>query len=213
MNFDKIRKQVGDTYIDVDGKTCPKQHLDKWLIYEDAKVYAMFILHKLLYIFAEKTKRKLVKLSDILVKRYYEHNNLTETQFSFTFYSFDREIMIEVDEQFTMYYDVNLIDQASLHFKAYLDEKIGTLDKGFEQVIKKYLMKKQGEEIPEGHVKKLLSIGRSVDHPEIERAIELINQAGEKGGKKKKPYYRCKLRNSDTGKYDYLDHSLASIEI
>ena len=107
---------------------------------------------------------------------------------------------------------MNLIDQASIHFKAYLDEKMGDIDKGFEQIIKRMLMKKKGESMPEGNIKKLLTIGRSVDHPEIDEAIELINKAGEQGGKIKKLYYRCKLRNPDTGKYDYLDHNLSSIE-
>ncbi len=212
MNFEQIRKQVGFVWIDVDNETVPRKHLNKWQLYEDAKVYAMFLLHKALYIFAKKAKQKLVNLAEALVKKYYEENKLTEEQLSFTFFSFDRQIMIEIEEQVTVFYDVNLMEQASTHFKAYLDEKLGAIDKGFEQFIKRYLMKKQGEEVPEGHVRKLLSIGRIVDHPEIERAIELINQAGEKGGKKKKPYYRCKLRN-ETGKYDYLDHNLSAIEL
>jgi len=213
MNFEQIRKQAGDVWIDADKETVPRKHLNKWQLYEDAKVYTMFLLHKALYIFTKKTKQKLVNLSEALVKNYYAENKLTEEQLSFTFFSFDRQIMIEIEEQVTIFYDVNLIDQASTHFKAYLDEKIEMTDKGFEQIIKRYLMKKQGEAVPEGHVKKLLSIGKSVDHAEINRAIELINQAGEKGGKKKKPYYRCKLRNSETGKYDYLDHNLSAIEL
>lgn len=213
MDFEKIRRQVGDVWTDGDEQTVPRKHLSKWQIYEDAKVYAMFLLHKALYIFTKKTKEKLIKLSEALIKKYYEENNLTEKQLSFTFYSFDRQIMIEAEEQYTKVYDVNLIDQASTHFKAYLDEKMGEIDKGFEQIIKRMLMKKKGESMPEGNIKKLISLGQVVDHPEIDRAIELINDAGEKGTKIRKLYYRCKLRNPDTGKYDYIDHNLSSIEI
>lgn len=213
MELDKVRRQIGDVWIDSDEQTVQRKHLGKWKLYEDAKVYSMFILHKALYIFTRKTKEKLIKLSDILVKKYYEEHGLTEKQFSFTFYSFDRQVMIEIEEQYMKIYDVNLIDQASLHFKAYLDEKMGSIDKGFEQIIKRMLMKKKGESMPEGNIKKLLSIGKAVDHPEIDKAIELINLAEEQGGKIRKPYYRCKLKNKETGKYDYLDTNLSSIEI
>lgn len=211
MDFNKIKRQVGEIWVDGDGQEVPRKYVSNWQRFEERKVNAIYTIMKKAYEQLRGHKREVVKHADQVIREYYDTHDLEVEQQSFTFYSFNRQIMFEVDSSNSLEYDKNLINQASIHFKAFLDDQMGKIDVGLKEVIEAMILDVRKERMQVGTVKKLEHLGRKVDHPEMNKAMSLIDEA--KGRGLRRVYYRIRIKNPTTKKYELVDVNFSAIDI
>lgn len=211
MDFEKIKKQEGDKWFDGNGQSIPIGYITPHQRMEERKVGSVFTICKTAYEQLKKKKIAIAKIAEELIKAYIEENGLELDQNSFTFYNFDRSIQFEVDTPTVLEYDVNLITQASQYFKKYLDSEMENIKPVFKELIEKMIMNVQKQNLNTNTVKKLKDIGRKVDHPDMNEAVNLIDSAEKEGISR--TYYRVKVKNPETLKYELLDINFSAIEI
>ena len=210
MDFSKVKKQVGDTWANGDKQDVPIAYVSKLQKMEDKKVHAIFAVLKGAFESLKNKKKDIKKHADQLIQTYFTENNLNQEQSSFTFYNFDKSLMLEIDSSKPMEYDINLIEQASKHFKTYLDLSTENIEPAFKGLIEDMILNVQKDRMNAGTVKKLEKAGRRINHPEIKNALEVIDRAQGRG--LTKIYYRIRVR-TDEGKYELLDVNFSAINI
>ena len=211
MDPSKVKKQVGKMWVNADGQDIPIAYISTLQKIEEKKVSAIFTIMTNAKEYLRNKKLEVKKHVDELTEVYFKENHLDQEQSSFTFYKFNRTVMLEVENSQPMEYDVNLIDQASTHFKTYLDLNTEKIEPAFKGLIEDMILSVQKDRLNVGNVKKLEKAGRGIEHPEIKKALELIDKAQGKG--LSRVYYRVRLLNEDTGKYELIDVNFSSIII
>jgi len=211
MDLSKVKKQEGDMWVDGNDQSVPTKYLTPVQKLEERKVNSVFNMSKTAYEQLKKKKIAISKIADELIKAYIEENGLELEQQNFTFYNFDRSIQFEVDTPTILEYDINLITQASSYFKKYLDSEMENINPALKELIEKMIMNVQKQNMNTNTVKKLKDIGRKVDHPDMIEAVNLIDSAQKDG--LSRTYYRVRVKNPETLKYDLLDINFSAIEI
>jgi hypothetical protein len=211
MDFSKVRRQIGDIWVDGDGQEVPRKYVSDWQKFEERKVNAVYTIVKKAYEQMVRHKADIVKHAEQMIREFYKVHKLENEQQSFTFYSFNRQLLFEVDSSNSLEYDRNLINQASLHFKAFLDDQMGKIDVALKEVIEAMILDVRKERMQVGTVKKLEHLGRKVDHPEMDKAMALIDEA--KGRGLRRVYYRVSIKNADTGKYDLINLNFSALDL
>ena len=181
MDYKRVIRQVGDIWVDGDGQEVPRKYVSDWQKTEERKVNAIFNLAKAAYEQLAKKKKDIVKHAEQLIREYYKSHKLDTEQQSFTFYNFSRTLLFEVDSSNSLEYDKNLIEQASIHFRSYLDDQMGKIDPNLKEVLEAMILDVRKQKMVVGTVKKLEHLGRKVDHPEMDKAMALIDQAKGRG--------------------------------
>ncbi len=211
MDFSKVRRQVGDVWVDGDGQEVPRKYVSNWQKFEERKVNAIYNVIKKAYEQLKNHKGDVVKHAEQMIREYYKTHKLEHEQQSFTFYNFNRMIMFEIDSSNSLEYDKNLINQASIYFKAFLDDQMGKIDQALKEVLEAMILDVRKERMQVGTVKKLEHLGRKVDHPEMEKAMSLIDEARGRG--LRRVYYRVRIKNPDTKSYDLVDVNFSAIDV
>lgn len=211
MDYKRVIRQVGEVWVDGDGQEVPRKYVSDWAKLEERKVNAIFNLAKAAYEQLKNKKKEIVKHAEQLIRDYYKSHKLDQEQQSFTFYNFSRTLLFEVDSSNSLEYDKNIIEQASIHFRAYLDDSMGKIDPALKEVLEAMILDVRRQKMVVGTVKKLESLGRKVDHPEMDKAMALIDQA--KGRGLNRIYYRVRIKNPDTKSYDMLDINFSAIDV
>ena len=211
MDLSKIKKQEGDMWVDGNDQNIPITYITPHQRLEERKVNSVFNTCRTAYEQLKKKKIAIAKIADELIKAFIEENGLELDQNSFTFYNFDRSIQFEVDAPMVLEYDINLISQASQYFKKYLDAEMEDINPALKELIEKMILNVQKQNMNTNTVKKLKDIGRKVDHPDMKAAVNLIDSAQKEG--LSRTYYRVRVKNSETLKYDLLDINFSAIEI
>jgi hypothetical protein len=211
MDYSKVIRQVGEIWTDGNGETVPRKWVPDWEKVQERKVNAIFTIAKAAYEQLYNKKKEIKKHAEQLIREYYKYHKLDQEQKSFTFYNFSRTLMVEVDNSNSLEYDKNLIEQASIHFKDYLDDQMGKIDPALKEVLEAMILDVRREKMNVGTVKKLEHLGRKVDHPEMDKAMSLIDQA--KGRGLSRVYYRVRVKNPDDNSYDMIDINFSAIEV
>lgn len=211
MDFSKVKRQVGDVWVDGDGQEVPRTYVNDWQKIEERKVNAIFTIAKAAYEQLRKRKQEIIKHAEQLIRSYYEKVKPEHEQQSFTFHNFSRTLRVEVDSSDSLEYDKNLIEQASIHFKAYLDDQMGKIDPILKEVLEAMILDVRRKKMVVGTVKKLEHLGRKVDHPEMDKAMTMIDQA--KGRGLNRVYYRVRILNPETKAYDMVDINFSAIDV
>lgn len=211
MDFEKVKKQEGDIWVDGNGNSIPITYITPHQRLEERKVNSIFNACRTAYEQLKKKKIAIAKIAEDLVTAFIEENGLSLEQQSFTFYNFDHSVQFEVDSPIVMEYDINLITQASQFFKKYLDSEMEDVNPVLKELIEKMILNVQKQNMNTNTVKKLKDIGRKVDHPDMIEAVNFIDSAQKAGISR--TYYRVRVKNPETLKYDLLDINFSAIEI
>ena len=211
MDLSQVKKQEGDVWVDGNDQNIPIAYITPHQRLEERKVNSVFNTYRTTYEQLKKKKIAIAKISEDLIKAFIEENGLELDQNSFTFYNFDKSVQFEVDAPTVFEYDINLIAQASQYFKKYLDAEMENINPALKELIEKMILNVQKQNMNTNTVKKLKDLGRSVDHPDMIEAVNFIDSAQKEGISR--TYYRVRVKNPETLKYDLLDINFSAIEI
>jgi len=211
MDLDKVKRQdkKGEIWVDHIGRQVYRDYVDDYDQKKEDLVYRAFQEFKRCHDYIKGKKEAIEKIAEKLEKLYMKRYDLTEEQFSFTYMTFDRKIQFEVDSQITQDYDKNLIEQATSHFKNYLENSTEKVNPGLKMLIEDLIFSVNKNRMVSGIVKKLERTANSIEHPEMKEAVKLIGEAKVDGDRKL--YYRVRILNEETKKYELLDINFSAL--
>jgi hypothetical protein len=166
---------------------------------------------------AERVFDKLVKLKRTIVSEvqkcidaFHQQYKGKKTVFkgNYTIFNFDQSLKIEVSVSQPIRFDDMGIQAAKAKLDEFLDEGITTKNQAVKQMVLSAFETSGGKM----DVKKIMALKRyaeRINSPLYDEAMQMIDQAIRRPDTA--TYYRVAVKNSETGKFEYIKLSLADI--